>query len=115
MNKNVPYDIDFLKKKKRELLEKKKRDNKKKRDFKKNSGNFYKPNSMKKNNNNNGKYTGLGNKKNYNKYNYNNKTNNNINKTVYYNASKIIKIIEETNPELDNLDLFNEFKWSEFI
>ena len=75
---------------------------------------------MKKNNNNGGKYKGSGNKKNYNKTNYNksnyNKLNkDNINKRVYYNTSKVIKIIEDTNPELDNLDLFNDYKWSDFI
>ena len=66
---------------------------------------------MKKNN----KYRETENKKNYNKSNYKNKFKDNINKRVYYNTSKILKIIDETNPKLDNLDLFNDYKWSDFI
>ena len=63
--------------------------------------------------NNNSKYKGDCKKKNYNKKsNYNNC---NIHKRVNYNISKIRKIIEETNPELDNLELFNDYRWSDFI
>ena len=105
MSKKLAYDIEFLKKKKRELLQKKKR-----RDFNGNSnrnGNYYKPNSMKKN-----EYRGQHVKKNNGK---NNNMNNFNKKKVNFNNLKIIKIIEEINPGLDNLELFDNLSWSEFI
>ena len=73
--------------------------------------------------NNNSKYKGDCKKKKYNKKSNYNKLNNNksnynncnIHKRVNYNISKITKIIEETNPELDNFELFNDYRWSDFI
>jgi len=80
--------------------------------MKKNNNGKYRSDGTKKNFNKKSNYNKVNNKLNNNKSNYNNC---NIHKRVNYNILKITKIIEEINPELDNLDLFNDYRWSDFI
>lgn len=95
MDKKFIYNIELLKKKKREMLEKKKKNN-------------YHKNNYNKNNKNN-HY-----KVNHKKYNYTKNYNDNKMKNVVINFC-VDKIIDELDPNLENLSLFDKFKWSDFI
>lgn len=95
MDKKFIYNIELLKKKKREMLEKKKKNNYNKNNYNKNS----------KNNN----Y-----KVNHKKYNYTKNYNDNKRKNIVINFS-VDKIIDELDSNLENLSLFDKFKWSDFI
>tara|TARA_B100001939_G_C16579840_1_gene462272 strand:+ start:161 stop:433 length:273 start_codon:yes stop_codon:yes gene_type:complete len=90
MDKKFIYNIELLKKKKREMLEKKKKNNY----HKNNKNNYYKVNHK--------------------KYNYTKNNNDNKRKNVVVNFN-VDKIIDNLDPNLENLSLFDKFKWSEFI